>query len=828
MSIPCAEAEGKNQGIGKIVPVFLLCLAAVCLLPSPGRADLVIFKDGFLLSGKIKQDKEIFVDPLTKAWFPVARLNGFYMVDDGARRVIFSESQVADATRQDVNQAADVIKIQPIVRLNGGQGLGLHWKVLSVKPFGKETKSAWERWIVIEQGKEDPKRKVQVRQRVTFLTPHFLRLDAVGADWNAYHLTSEFGPQTLRDLLNFHIQRPKVKANLKEPDRRFLVFHFLLQAGWYDDAEEELKQIENDLPKEKQLVATSRKTLDKLRALQLVDRIERAYKAGRHEQTGKLLARLDKFKVTGDLIGEQRLAKIQSLGERYRETEEKTALANQFLKKLPARILRTDYRADFTAAAKVIRNELNHDTLVRLDAFLGLALQEERDRKKNRRPKQAPEELMALAVSGWLMGNDLAETDVKTALALWQARAFVLGYLKTGGAGGRNELLQTYDRDPPVPVDELAQMIRFLPPADPEPEENFGKYGSKVKKPVAREVERNSGKARYYLQLPPEYHHQRRYPVLLVLHSADESAKEMLKRWSALAAEHGYILAAPEWGGKLNSEYGYTEEEHARVLNTLYDLRRHFQVDSDRVFLFGFEEGGNMAYDLGLAHPDQFAGVIPMGARPKWHAIHYWRNAQYLPFYVVDGSFDGENPKKIRKQFQDWVHGHYPALYVEYKGRGLEFFEGELPLIFDWMSYKKRARPTHQLGRDGGGGIFGHEFCTMRQGDNRFYWLTTDAIKPDSLNDVQGWKVGRKGAQLTARIAMGNLVYVNTQGLGQVSVWFAPGMINFEKPVTIRVNAATVWTRKRIKPSLKTMLQTLYERGDREQLFWAKVDVTLK
>src|SRR5262249_49636317 len=130
MSIPCAEAEGKNQGFGKIVQVFLLCLAAVCLLPSPGRADLVIFKDGFLLSGKIKQDKEIFVDPLTKAWFPVARLNGFYMVDDGARRVIFSESQVADATRQDVNQAADVIKIGAIVRLNGGQGLGLYWKVL--------------------------------------------------------------------------------------------------------------------------------------------------------------------------------------------------------------------------------------------------------------------------------------------------------------------------------------------------------------------------------------------------------------------------------------------------------------------------------------------------------------------------------------------------------------------------------------------------------------------------------------------------------------------------------------------------------------------------
>jgi predicted esterase len=558
-----------------------------------------------------------------------------------------------------------------------------------------------------------------------------------------------------------------------------------------------------------------------------MEQIEMAYRAGQHKKTARLLTRFDKVPAAADLIGEQRLAKIQGLGEQYKETEEKIALARKFLVALTKRILRTDHRPIFMAAAKVIREELHQDTLARLDGFIGLAVQEARDRKNNRRPKQSPEALMALAVSGWLMGNDLAETDVKTALGLWRARQFVLEYLRSSDSGDRKKLLADFKRKPPVAVDELTQVIRFLPPPEPEPASGIKAYSGRDLKVRQAPHDDSPGKgSRYYLQLPPEYHHQRAYPVLLVLHSADGSAKEMLRRWRDLAAHHGYILAAPEWSAG-SSEYQYTEEEHARVLDVLRDLRRRFQVDSDRVFLFGFEEGGNMAYDLGLAHPDQFAGVMPMGARPKWFAIHYWPNAQYLPFYVVNGGGDGDNPKKNRMQLGDWVRSHYPALYVEYKGRGPEWFEGELPILFDWMGCKKRAHPLRELGKDGGGGFFGQEFRTLREGDRRFYWLSTNDIKPTSLNDIQSWKIGRKAAQLTARIGGMNDLYVHTLGLGQVSVWFAPGMINFEKPVTIRVNGSFALNKKRITPSLETLVKDLYERGDRQQLYLARVDVKL-
>src|SRR5207245_8683099 len=58
---------------------------------------------------------------------------------------------------------------------------------------------------------------------------------------------------------------------------------------------------------------------------------------------------------------------------------------------------------------------------------------------------------------------------------------------------------------------------------------------------------------RYLLQPPPEYHHSRPYPVLFVLHEGGEKPEDMLKRWSSLAAQHGYILVAPEWERGLKS-----------------------------------------------------------------------------------------------------------------------------------------------------------------------------------------------------------------------------------------------------------------------------------
>ncbi|MBI1917829.1 MAG: hypothetical protein HYS12_24300, partial [Planctomycetes bacterium] len=313
-------------------------------------------------------------------------------------------------------------------------------------------------------------------------------------------------------------------------------------------------------------------------------------------------------------------------------------------------------------------------------------------------------------------------------------------------------------------------------------------------------------------------------PLLIVLHNASETPKKMLDRFAEKAKEEGYLLAAPNWSrGGIGGDYSYSADEHEVVLKTLRDLRLHFNVDSDRVFLFGLGQGGDMAYDVGLSHPDLFAGLLPMSADPKFFTVRYWANAQYLPLYIVGGDHTGPPDSTTRKLFEKWVPHNYPALYVQYKGRGREWFGGELPYLFDWMSRKRRNTPVTNLGRYGDGEL-GDKFTSMRETDNRFYWLS-GTIFPRHLQR-RGWSHTVIPATLVGRIDPGtNQIFINQHGYQRITVWLArDAKVDFDKELTVRINGALHLGKKRARPSLQVLLDDFLTRGDRQKLFIAKFD----
>jgi pimeloyl-ACP methyl ester carboxylesterase len=270
------------------------------------------------------------------------------------------------------------------------------------------------------------------------------------------------------------------------------------------------------------------------------------------------------------------------------------------------------------------------------------------------------------------------------------------------------------------------------------------------------------------------------------------------------------------------------------VLYTLRDLRRRFNIDSDRVFLFGLGEGGNMAMDVGLSHPDHFAGVIPMGCNPEYFIHNYWRNGQYLPFYIVSGSHGGDNEKHIRTLMEKWaIYRQYPMLWVQYKGRGVEWFGGELANMMDWMRAKRRAYPLHQVGNAGlGNALDGNEYCTMREGDNRFYWLSTRGVSRACTRDT--WNKRLEPSRMSARIDQHtNEIYITAWGLKEVSVHLGrnsrgENMIDFERPVTVRVNNMGRWSNQKVPPSLAVLLEELFLTGDRQRLCLAKLEFPIR
>ncbi len=531
-------------------------------------------------------------------------------------------------------------------------------------------------------------------------------------------------------------------------------------------------------------------------------------------------------------VPEKQIAQVEELEHEYKEKESLIKETARLLEKAREEISEAD-NALLREAADVIRGELDFENVSRLDAFLGQARQTERLRKSGKKPDVSAEQLLSLAVSGWLLGSASAEMSTETARRLWRGRDMVLSYLQIQAEDKRKQIIQKHlagTRTESASLDELIQIIHKLPPVTAE---------KKLPKGVA---EYKTEGATYSVQLPPEYRHSRPYPVLIVLHQAGEKPIDMIQRWADAAAENGYILLAPEWQGPNQDKYAYSEAEHASVVSALRDLRRRFNTDEDRVFLFGLGEGGAMAFDVGLGHPDLFAGVLPMGSPPQYHSELCWRNAQYLPFYVVYGS-QGPEHEKLKDLFHSWVILRaYPQLWIDYKGRGVEWFAGEVPNMFDWMRNQRRGNhgpdhkfPLRKLGSSGHGGQFGNEFCTLRACDNHFYWLSSDDIR--FTKDLDNWKARLRmpPASLTARIdGENNKIYVETSGVGRFTIWLGRNnkgedAIDFDKPVTVQhgLSLAKDWVNKRISPSLEVLLEDLAQRGDRQQLFLAKITIQL-
>src|SRR5437870_1009377 len=67
----------------------------------PKDKALVIFKDGFYVSGRVTQPKSFITDPESGASFTIPLAGGFFYVEDGVRRVHFSPRQVLEVLEED-------------------------------------------------------------------------------------------------------------------------------------------------------------------------------------------------------------------------------------------------------------------------------------------------------------------------------------------------------------------------------------------------------------------------------------------------------------------------------------------------------------------------------------------------------------------------------------------------------------------------------------------------------------------------------------------------------------------------------------------------------
>jgi pimeloyl-ACP methyl ester carboxylesterase len=777
------------------------------------QADVVILKDGYTLHGlKTVKEKDLIIDDSGDA-FLGPKANGMTAVDDGPRWVVFPNSALQVADVSDNNKFKDFTAYTR-EKYRGTEKLPSTARDPQlIKDWDPKT---WER--VIKFNDVDPRLMHTVKQHVNFISPHYVRVGSSTHTLTLYYLLREFKADRIRMMLAGHPDLAEMPGK-PEAIKRERFIRFWIQADWLDEADKDLEQLQADLPAEKDRYARLKSEVNALRAEKLMVEIERARDSGRHQWAIQALAAFPKVDVP-------RAVAVKAIGLQA-EYEKRTALfasaqryLDELIKKIPAN---NDFLVE---GAKAVRNEAHLDTLSRLDMFITLAERAEKDGKEGRRPAQSPEELIASAITGWHLGKIGAETKIGTAYKCWMTRLMALEYFRTPALANRQKLLNGYLAGTnALPYDEMEKLVSLLPAPDAPEKLPTGTVNANLMPSSTFPAG-----APYLLRLPDEYQPGRSYPLLIALPdpSSDKRLDEFLSRFGDLPNRHGYIIAVPQWFGPRKNKYQYSKEEQALVLELIRTLRRSFQVDSDRIYLWGNGEGASMALDLGGAHPDMFAGIVPVNPsiyQPLYIPAEYWVNFHQLPVYMIMGDKFGASVNTIRMISERWMPRGFPTLIVSYKGRAAEWFSEELPYAFDWMGRKRRADPGKMVGPPSyEGKTVAAGFSSVRLSDNRFHWLSSDDIRSErSMSPILG-SSATTPAKFSAKILEGNAIEAKAFGMRELTIWFGRGMVDYSKPVRMKVNDGKSTTQK-IVPKIDVLMEDLYERADRQRPYFERVDL---
>jgi hypothetical protein len=398
----------------------------------------------------------------------------------------------------------------------------------------------------------------------------------------------------------------------------------------------------------------------------------------------------------------------------------------------------------------------------------------------------------------------------------------LLEYLRTNDNPARRQgILDELSRTEGATVPRVSEMIALLPPPSLAPTPQPG---------VATELdvtdEWNQTEQQYVALLPPEYSPQHRYPLLIVLHAAGSTPDQELTWWAGNterqgpAQRYGYITIAPHYAGEQQTAYNYSAEAHDAVLECLRDARKRFRVDSDRIYLAGHGMGGDACFDIGMSLPGVFAGVVPMTGVTDRFCMYYKENAPDLAWYVVTGERDGDElGLSLDRNARDLNHmmtrGH-DVIYCEYKARGIEPYFEETPRIFEWMGYHRRAPLPREW-----------NVKVLRQTDNDFYWLHLDGM-PDKLATPIVWEPPRlrrvpRPNPISGKMTSGNAIFLDHPA-SNATVWLSPDLVRFDERLKIHQKGGQAFNGF-VTPSLADLLEDLRIRGDRERLYWAKIEL---
>jgi hypothetical protein len=78
---------------------------------------------------------------------------------------------------------------------------------------------------------------------------------------------------------------------------------------------------------------------------------------------------------------------------------------------------------------------------------------------------------------------------------------------------------------------------------------------------------------------------------------------------------------------------------------------------------------------------------------------------------------------------------------------------------------------------------------------------------------------------VSAHVTANNILRVKS-GADDITVWLAPELLDFTKPIEVKFNGGRFGGRQEeIRPDIGVILEDVRTRGDRQHPFWARVEL---
>lgn len=241
------------------------------------------------------------------------------------------------------------------------------------------------------------------------------------------------------------------------------------------------------------------------------------------------------------------------------------------------------------------------------------------------------------------------------------------------------------------------------------------------------------------------------------------------------------------------------------VANLIRQFLLFGEVDSNKVFLMGYSHGGYGAFAIGPKMPDHFAAIHASAAAPT----------------------DGETTSvTLRNTVFSYMIGERDTAYGRI-GRCQKFNEeiqklrGDRADIYPvTMQFVAGNGHTGLPDKDKIAAMYP---AVRNPVPHEVSWLETDNVIHDFFW-LQAPAPGKQ-QQIDASCRNNHLTVTTTTNVTAINLLLDRRLVDFDKPVTLELNGKN--SLRTLRPSLRTLCETLLTRGDPELAFTAKIELNL-